>query len=114
MPHVTNLLPPVTPTKWSNKGCDVCYHVCVIKHVKDPYLSVVRVSHWFPIAGFFLSLYSLIVLNMNIDIIQIQKFKNHLFQRCLQTLLVVYVCELQILLDVVKMNAAPPHDICIL
>ena len=48
----------------------MCYHVPVIMHVKDLKLSVVRVGHHVQLAGFCLSLYSLHVLNTNVDIIQ--------------------------------------------
>ena len=48
----------------------MCYHVCVIMHVKDPCLSVVRVGHCVPLAGFCLSLYSLHVLNMDVNMTQ--------------------------------------------
>ena len=38
------------------KRPSMCYYVCVIMHVKDPQLSVVRVGHCVPLAGFCLSL----------------------------------------------------------
>ena len=37
----------------------MCYHVCVIMHVKDPYVYFVRVGHRVPLAGFCLSIYGL-------------------------------------------------------
>ena len=48
------------------------YHVYMIMHVKDIKLSVVRVVHRVPLAGFcvFLSLYSLHVLNRDVNTIQ--------------------------------------------
>ena len=49
----------------------MCFHVYVIMHVKDPLLSVVRVGHHVPLAGFYLSLYSLHMLNRSINMIQI-------------------------------------------
>ena len=51
----------------------ICYHVCVIMHVKDPWLSVERVRHHVPLAGFCLSLYSLHVLNRDLYMIQTNK-----------------------------------------
>ena len=50
----------------------MCYQAYVIMHVKDPQLSVIRVWHYVPLAGFCLSLYSLHVLNRDINIIEIQ------------------------------------------
>ena len=47
----------------------MCYYVCVIMHVKDPQLSVIRVGHCVPLAGFCLPLYSLHVLNRDINMI---------------------------------------------
>ena len=51
----------------------MCYYVCVIMHVKDPYLSVVRVGHCVPLAVFFLSLYDLHALNRDVNMIQTKK-----------------------------------------
>ena len=48
----------------------MCYHVYVIMQVKDPQLSVVRVGHRVPVAGFCLSLYNLHVLYENADMIK--------------------------------------------
>ena len=51
----------------------VIYWPCLIyvtKHVKDPYLSVIRVGHFFPSAGFCLSLCRLHVLNRDVKMIQ--------------------------------------------
>ena len=51
----------------------MCYHVYVIMHVKDPWLSFVRVGYHVPLASFCLSLYSLHVLNRDVNMIQINK-----------------------------------------
>ena len=45
------------------------YHVYVIMRAKDPQLSVVRVVYCVPLSGFGLSLYSLHVLNRDINMI---------------------------------------------
>ena len=46
IPYVCYQLAPVTKlADWFIKSCAMCYDVCVIMHVKDPYLSVVRVGH---------------------------------------------------------------------
>ena len=55
----------------------MCNHASVIMHVKDPLLSVIRVGHCVPSAGLFLSLYSLHVLNRDVNLIQTNK-QNHL------------------------------------
>ena len=52
------------------KRPSMCYHVCIIMHVKDPWLSVVRVGHCVPLAGFCLSLYDLHALNRDANMIQ--------------------------------------------
>ena len=70
--HVDNslachYLAPASATDWFMKGRVMCYHVYVIMHVKDPELSVVRVGHCVPLAGFGLSLYSPHVLNRDIN-----------------------------------------------
>ena len=41
---------------WLNKGHSMCYHACVIKHLKDPKLSVARVEHCVQVEGFFIHL----------------------------------------------------------
>ena len=46
----------------------MCYHVHVIMHVKDPKQSVVSVGHRVSLADFCLSLYSLHVLKMDVNI----------------------------------------------
>ena len=51
----------------------MCHYVCVIMHIKDPYLSVVRVGHCVPLAGFCLSLYDLHALNRDVNMIQTNK-----------------------------------------
>ena len=51
----------------------MCHYVYVMMHVKDPQLSVVRVGHCVPLAGFCLSLYSLHVLNRDVNMIQTKK-----------------------------------------
>ena len=48
----------------------MCYHVCVIMHVKDPQLSVIRVGHFVPLAGLCLSLYSLHALIRDVNMIK--------------------------------------------
>ena len=48
----------------------MCYHVHVIMHVKDLYLSAIRVGHCVLFAGFCMSLYSLQVLNRDINTIK--------------------------------------------
>ena len=45
-------------------------------HVKDPWLSDVRLGHCVPLAGFCLSLYGLYVLNMDVNMIQTNKQTN--------------------------------------
>ena len=52
------------------KRQSMCHYVCVMMHVKDPYLSVVRVGHRVPLAGFCLSLYDLHALNRDVNMIQ--------------------------------------------
>ena len=51
---------PTSADDWFTKGRSMCYHVCVIMHVKDSQLSVVRVGHHVPLAGFCLFLYTCI------------------------------------------------------
>ena len=46
----------ISADDWFTKGCSMCYHICVIIRVKDPWLSVVRVGHRFLLADFCLSL----------------------------------------------------------
>ena len=48
----------------------MCHYVCVMMHVKDLQLSVVRVGHRVPLAGFCLSLYDLHALNGDVNMIQ--------------------------------------------
>ena len=60
---------PTSVADQFDKGCAMCYHVCVIMHVKVPQLSVVKACHRVPLAGFCLSLYSLHVLNRDVNII---------------------------------------------
>ena len=48
----------------------MCCHFYVIMHVKDNYLSVVRVGHYILLAGLCLSLYGLYVLNREFLMIQ--------------------------------------------
>ena len=45
----------------------LCYHVYMILHVKDPYLSVVRVEHCVLWTGFCVSLYRLHVLKWDVN-----------------------------------------------
>ena len=52
------------------KRPSICYYVYVIMHVKDPQLSVVRVGHCVPLAGFCLCLYDLHALNRDVNMIQ--------------------------------------------
>ena len=63
-------LAPASAANWFHKGRAMCYHVLVIMHVKDPQLSVIRVGHRVPLAGFCLSLCSLHVLNRDVNMIQ--------------------------------------------
>ena len=51
----------------------MCAHVYVIMHVKDPKLSVLRVGQVVLLAGFCLSLYSLHVLNRDVNMMQRKK-----------------------------------------
>ena len=53
------------------------YYVCVIMHVKDPQLSVVRVGHCVPLADLCLSLYSLHVPNGDVNIIQTKAVSSY-------------------------------------
>ena len=61
---------PARAANWFTKGCVISNLVYMIMHVKDPYLSVIRVGHRVPLAGFCLSLYGLHVLNRDVNIIQ--------------------------------------------
>ena len=61
---------PASTDDWFTKGHSMCYHFYVLMHVKDPWLSVVRVGHRVPLAGFSLSLYSLHMLDRDVNIIQ--------------------------------------------
>ena len=63
-------LVPISADDRFMKGQSMCYHVYMILHVKDPLLSVVGVGHRVPLAGFCLSLYSLHVLNRDVNMIQ--------------------------------------------
>ena len=58
---------------WFIKGRVMCYYVYVVTHVKDPQLSIIRMWHCVPLARFCLFLYSLCVLNRDVNIIQIEK-----------------------------------------
>ena len=56
---------------WCNEGHTMCYHVYVtMQHVKDLQLSVVRVGHHVPLAGFCQALHSLHVLNRGVNMMQ--------------------------------------------
>ena len=55
---------------WFNIGHATCYDVYVIMHVKDPYLPVKRVGHCVPLVCFCLSLYDLVVLKKDINMMQ--------------------------------------------
>ena len=48
---------------WIIKGSAMCYHVCVIMNGKNPQRLFVKSRHCVLVAGFFLSLHSLHVLN---------------------------------------------------
>ena len=50
---------PASVADWFNNGRAMCYYVCVILHVNDPYLSVLRVGYCVPLADFCHSLYGL-------------------------------------------------------
>ena len=49
-----------------------CYHVYVIMHVNDPWLSVVRVGHRVPLAGFCRFPYSVHVQNKDVNMMQVK------------------------------------------
>ena len=68
----TSMLPtcPASAADWLTKGCAMCYPVCVIMYVQDRKLSARRVGHCVPFGGFCLSLYSLHMLNSDVNIIQ--------------------------------------------
>ena len=72
--HVT-LLPtshqytPANVADWFNTGNAMCYHSIVIIHVENPKVTVIRERHRVPLAGSCLSLYSLHVLNRDVNII---------------------------------------------
>ena len=57
------------------KRRSMCHYVCEMIHVKDPQLSVVRVGHRVPLAGFCLSPYGLHMLDRDVNIFQLKKFK---------------------------------------
>ena len=67
---------PACASNWFIRGHAMCYHVCVITHVKDPQLSVVKVGHGKPLAGFCLSLYDLHALNRDVNMIQTKQTKS--------------------------------------
>ena len=75
--HSTNMLLTCLHQCWRlvHKRPSMCYQVCVVMHLKDPWLSVVRVGHHVPSAGFCLSLYSLHVPNRVVNMIQTNKQK---------------------------------------
>ena len=54
----------------------MCYHVYVIMNAKDPWLSVVRIGHCVPSAGFCLCLYGLHVLSRDVNMIHSTKTKS--------------------------------------
>ena len=64
--HSTGVLStrPTSVADWFIEGSAMCYHVCVILHIKDSLLSV-------PLADFCLYLYSLHVLNREVYMIQL-------------------------------------------
>ena len=70
MLSVCHQLAPVSAADLFSKGSAKWYYVCVIMHVKDPLLSVVRIGHRAPLEGFCLSKYSLHVLNRDVNMIQ--------------------------------------------
>ena len=76
--NATNMLStsPHQCQRLVHQRLSMCYHVYVIMQVKDPYLSVVTVRHCAPLADFRLSLYSLHVLNRDINMIQTNKQTN--------------------------------------
>ena len=61
---------PASVIDWFNKDPVMCYHIYMTMHVKDPLLYTIRVRHRVMLAGFWLSLYSLDVLNRNASMIQ--------------------------------------------
>ena len=62
---------PASAAYWFNKGHAMCYHVYVIMHVNDPWISVGKIGHGVLSAGLRLSLYSLHVLNRDVNMIQL-------------------------------------------
>ena len=72
-------LAPASAADWFNKGRAMCSHVCVIMHVKDPELFVVRVGRCVSLAGRCLSLYSLHMLYRDVNMIQTKASQLHSF-----------------------------------
>ena len=60
---------PLVSERWNS--------IYVIMHVKDPQLSVIRVGHHVPLAGFCLSLYGLHVLNRDVYMIRNKKISHY-------------------------------------
>ena len=72
--HTLSAYHQLAPASAANSfiyGRAMCYHVHVIMHLKDHYLSAVRLKHHVLLAGFCLSLYthSLHVLNRDSSMI---------------------------------------------
>ena len=53
-----------------NKDCTMCCHVYVVMHVKDSDLSVIRVGQIVLLTGFCLPLYSIHMLNKDVNMLQ--------------------------------------------
>ena len=84
--HVENLLAIYVPLTCCSrclqlvqqKPCHVL--TCLIMHVRDPQLSLIRKGHCVPVAGFCLPAYSLHMLNRDVNMIQTNKiiiFSKH-------------------------------------
>ena len=64
------------------QGYAMYYHV--IMHVEDPWLSVIRLGHCVPLVGFWLFLYSLHMLDRDVNVIQkiIIMYRHVIFALC--------------------------------
>ena len=63
---------PTSAADWFIKYCAMCCHAYVTMQVKNSQLSVVRAGHRVPLSSFCLPLYSLRVLNGDINIFRIK------------------------------------------
>ena len=66
---VYHQLAPSCAANWFIKNYAVCYDIYLIMHVKDPKLSAIRVGNQVPLTAFCLSLYSLHILNRDVNMI---------------------------------------------